>query len=266
MGHPGFILPAESGPFTRMKRMKSKIDLAEIKRIREQVMTQDPTRREVYEKNLAISQPIINDLVQMGYPIDALDDLKYTGKSWESAVPVLLRWLPQVSDLHLKETIVRYLSVPWGGNSATAELIEEFKKYAPILPKPLNLWVGKRLRQMTAEEREKAPAQSLAWAIGNALSIVDIKGFEKQIIDLCRNPKYGMARQMIVFGLGRLRDPQAEEATLELLNDQDVKLHAIIALGKMKSKRALVQLEKMLPDKTPGISREARKALTKIMQ
>jgi HEAT repeat protein len=96
--------------------------------------------------------------------------------------------------------------------------------------------------------------------------LFDVGGFEKQVIELCRPAKYGRARQMIVFGLGRLRDPSAEETALALLTDQDVRLHAIVALGKMKSQRALFELERLIPDKSPGISREARKAITKIMR
>jgi len=71
---------------------------------------------------------------------------------------------------------------------------------------------------------------------------------------------------MLVLGLGRFSSPEAEEVTVELLNDEDVKLHAIIALGKMKSKRALFELEKLLTDKRAAIRKEARKAITKIMR
>src|SRR4029077_3880205 len=165
-----------------------------------------------------------------------------------------------------KESIIRALSVPWVGNKATAELIEEFKKYAPILPKPTNPWVGNQLREIQEEEKTLGPYFSLAWAIGNALSIVDVKGFEKQIIELCRNPKYGAARQMVVLGLGRLRSSEAEEAALDLLSDEQVQIHAIGALAKIKSKRALFQLEKLMADERAPIRKEARKAITKIMR
>jgi hypothetical protein len=98
-----------------------------------------------------------------------------------------LRWLPRIDDLHTKQTIVRYLSVPWAGGDVAAKLIENFRSYAPILPRIPDLWVGKRMRELTNEERQKGPAQSLAWAIGNALSIVDVQGLEAQLIELCRN-------------------------------------------------------------------------------
>jgi HEAT repeat protein len=139
----------------------------------------------------------------------------------------------------VKEDIVRSLSVPWVGNTATEQLMDEFKS------------------------ADAHPA--LAWAIGNALSIVSVKGFESQIVELCRNPRYGMARQMLVLGLGRFRTSEAEEAAVELLDDEDVKLHAIGALGKMKSKRDLFELERLLTDKLAAVRKEARKAITKIM-
>ena len=175
-----------------------------------------------------------------------------------------MRWLPKIDDLSLKESVVRCLSVPWVGNAATAELIEEFKRYAPVLQRYSNLWVGKHLTEPTEQEKKLFPAFSLAWTIGNALSIVDVRGFERQVIELYTNPRYGDARQMAVLGLGRLRNPEAEEAAVELLHHDGVQLHAIMALGKMKSKRALFELEKLLTDKRAAIRKEARRTITKI--
>jgi len=192
--------------------------------------------------------------------------LRHLGKPWKTALPTLLRWLPEIQDVNVKESIVRCLSVPWFGNKATAELIEEFRKYAPIHPNLSNPWVGNKLRELSDEEKNGGPFFNLAWAIGNALSIVDVTGFEKQIIELCGNQKYGMTRQMLVLSLGGLRSPEAEETAVKLLNDEGVQLHAIGALGKMKSKRALFELEKLLTDKRGAIRKEARKAITKIMR
>jgi len=226
----------------------------------------DPLKRQEFHKYLAIAGPLLNELGKLGYEIDTLDDLRHQGKEWKTALPSLLRWLPEIEDPGVKESVVRCLSVPWVENKATAELIEEFKKYAPILPKPTNPWVGNRLQEIPEEEKKLGPYFSLAWAIGNALSIVDVKGFERQIIPICRNPKYGAARQMLVLGLWRLHSSEAEEAALDLLNDEQVKIHAIGALAKMKSKRALFELEKLVTDKQAAIRKEARKAITKIMR
>ncbi len=100
---------------------------------------------------------------------------------------------------------MRRLSVPWVSGQGTEQLIEEFKKAVPH-------------------------AFYYAWAVGNALSIVSVKGFESDIISLCRQKKYGKARQMIVYRLDRIRKPEAEDLALDLLDDPDVRLHAIHAL------------------------------------
>jgi hypothetical protein len=230
------------------------------------MMEYDSGKKRIREST-AVAEPIIEELKKLGYNVRTLADLRHQDGDWKTALPLLLRWLPLVDeDLDIKQDIIRCLSVPWVGNKATAELIEEFKKYAPILPKPSNPWLGNQLRETPEEEKKLGPYFSLAWAIGNALSIVDVEGFERQIIELCRNPKYGMARQMLVSGLGRFHGSEAEEAALELLADEEVRIHAIGALGKMKSKRALFQLEKLLTDKRAAIRKEVRKAITKIMR
>lgn len=197
-----------------------------------------PERAREIERLSALAQPLVRELIAAGYQIESLYQLSHLGRPWKTALPILQRWLPLMDEPAIKEEIVRALSVPWVGNTATAQLIDEFKK--------------------------ADPASSLAWAIGNALSIVSVDGFEKEVIQLALNRKYGQARQMIVLGLGRLRSWDAQEAAVELLNDEDVKLHAIQALGAMKSKRALFELEKLLTDKRAVIRKEARKAITKI--
>ena len=234
-----------------------------MKRVRELVL-EDPVKREQFLKFQSLTKPIIAELAELGYDLESLGDLRQRGKPWKSALPILLRWLPEVSDPDVKQEIVRCLSVPWLGKTGAALLIDEFKKYAPILPNAPNPWVGNQLKELTEEEKKTGPFFHLAWAIGNALSIADVRGFESQIIELCRNPAYGGARQMLVLGLGRFHSAEAEETALELLQDESIKLHAIVALGKMKSQRALQELEKLLADKKPAIRKEARRAITSI--
>jgi hypothetical protein len=247
-----------------------KDDRAEIvetarKQIKEDALG-DPVGRERFQGYLKIAAPILSELAGLGYDIDTLDDLRHQGKPWKSALPTLLRWLPKIDDPCVKDSIVRCLSVPWVGNNATAQLIEEFRRYAPILPSPPTVWVDNKMRELSDEEIKAVPFFHLAWAIGNALSIVGVSGFEGQIIELCRNTKYGMARQMLVLSLGRLGVSEAEETAVQLLRDEGVQLHAIGALGRMKSKRALFELERLVADKRPAVRKEARKAITKIMR
>src|SRR5215467_2979850 len=203
-------------------------------------MARDPEYAEYIRQTRVAMQPILDDLAKIGYKIDWLSDLRRK-KSWATAIPILLDWLPRIKHRNLELDIIRCLSVPWTGSKATGYFIEKFTKVAELDPQ-------------------------YAWVIGNALSIVDVTGREKAIISLCRNSRFGSARQMVVIALHRIADPDAENTALDLLDENDVRLHAIIALGKMKSKRALFQLEKLLADKNPAIRKEARKAITKIMR
>ncbi len=215
---------------------------AEVIRRVTSLVENDPERSDQIRTYAEAARPIVNELAELGYHIDSLADLRHQGRVWKSALPTLLRWLPLVDEPGVKEDIIRCLSVPWIGNEATARFIEEFKESASRCP-------------------------IMAWTIGNALSVVGVGGFEDQIIELAANPAYGVARQMIVMRLDRLGNShKAEEVALNLLEDPDVKLHAVIALGKMKSKRSLPELKKLLTDKKTVIRREARKAIAKIMQ
>lgn len=204
-------------------------------------MARDPAYAEHIRQVQAAVKPILDDLAKIGYRLERLSDLRHNVGSWEPAIPILLHWLPLTNNRSVKESIISCLSVPWTGTRATEYLIKEFKNTAESDP-------------------------HYAWAIGNALSIVDVEGFEKDIIKICRNSKYGMSRQMLVMSLNRLDDPEGEETALDLLDDEDVRLHSIIALGKMKSRRALFHLEKLLKDKKALIRKEARRAITKIMR
>lgn len=136
-----------------------------VQRARQQIKEEAlgvPTGRERFQNHLKIAGPILNELAELGYEIDTLDDLRHQGRPWKTALPTLLRWLPNMEDPCVKDSIVRGLSVPWAGNTATAELIDEFRKYAPILPNPTNPWVGNKLVTLSDEEKKAAPFFHLA--------------------------------------------------------------------------------------------------------
>jgi hypothetical protein len=83
-------------------------------------------------ENLAAQKPILDELAYMGYRIETLEGLRYQDHTWKSALPALLRWLTKADNLDVKSAIVRCLSVPWIQGSATAILIDEFRKFAII--------------------------------------------------------------------------------------------------------------------------------------
>lgn len=189
--------------------------------------------------------PVFEDLAQAGYPLDRLSDLyrnkTYANKSsYQRAVPILLRWLPQIDDLRVKSEIVSILSVKWAKPTAALTLIDEF---------------------LRAPDYE---VSSYKWAIGNALSVVADDSVFEEIVDLAYGKHHGKAREMVVVALGNMSNPRSVDLLLNLLKDDEVSGYAIIALGKLKAKESKKYIEPFLNHPKAWIRKEAKRALSKI--
>ena len=185
--------------------------------------------------------PVIRDLRSAGCDMHSLDELRRSGKGYESAVPILLRWLPRLSNPDAKEGVVRALSVPWAKPTAGPALLAEFEK-AP------------------------AEADALRWAIGNALEVVATPDLLDRIIRIVKRKENGTARQMLVLSLAKIRDPKSISVLIELLDDEDVVGHAAMALRKLKAPEALNHLERFVDHPQAWIRNEAKKAIAAIMK
>lgn len=176
------------------------------------------------------------DLAAVGFDVEAVRELRLLGRPYPEAVPVLIHWLPLVKYDALKEDIVRTLSVPWA-RDATSLLLDEF---------------------MRADD---ATETGLRWAIGAAIEVHATDAIANEMIKLATDRRYGRAREMIVVGLGKLRDARAEDVALRLLGDDEVLGHAIRALGKLRARSARAQIEGLLHDPRSWIRKEAKRAL-----
>jgi hypothetical protein len=214
---------------------------SDFERFLETIRPVDRTSPEVQAERVRRAlKLVLKDLARAGVKSTSLAQLRHSGRPWHEALPILSKWLPKVTEPGAKEEIVRTLSVPWVGRSSTAQLITEFK---------------------SADSNS-----SLAWAIGNALSIVDVTGFEKEIIELVRDDRFGMARQMLVMALGKIGGRDAEDAAMSALQDKDLVLHAIDALRAMHSTRAVSPLRELLHDKRLPVRKAAKKALQELQK
>lgn len=183
-------------------------------------------------------KPIVDELSQKGIKINTVSDLKYRSKDeYLKALPVLLDWINKDIDRHLKEDIVRTLSMPWAKSIAGRPLIKEFKK---------------------------KPIWSLGWAIGNGLAVVADDSVFEDIVKLVKDKSYGRSREMVVVSLANMNNPYAEDVLIDLLDDEEVKGFAVIALGKLKSKKALVKLREFLDNPNASLRNEVKKAIQKI--
>lgn len=196
---------------------------------------QEDDRQRSIERYRAAARGVLADLAAAGFEVEAVGDLRRLGK-YAKAVPVLARWLPRVEDAAVKEDIVRTLSVPWA------------RDVAPLL----------------LSEFEQAEDPGLRWAIGNALEVLANDDIADELIGLATNRQYGKAREMVTVGLGKLKHPRVTDVLLDLLADEEVVGHAVMALGKLRAKEARSSIEPLLKHPKPWVRKEAKKALANI--
>lgn len=180
------------------------------------------------------AEPILQALGAIGFSVGAVGELRHGRRNYRAAIPTLLKWLPQISDRHVKEDIIRTLSVPWAKPTAAPVFIDELRK--------------------TEDE-------GVRWALANGLEVVADDVVFDQVVELVRDKKYGKAREMLAVALGNMKDGRAVAVLVDLLGDVEVAGHAVMGLGKLKSSEARVALEAMTRHPTEWIRDEAMKAL-----
>lgn len=186
---------------------------------------------------------ILVDLAKVGFNTRSLADLRHSGVQYREAVPVLVTWLPKVTDRKVKEEIVRALSVPWSKPEAIGPLVHEFRSVSALVD---------------------PTGTGLRWTIGNALGVLADDSFFEDIVELAQNRQYGKARQMVVLSFGRSKRLEAAGVLLSLVDDPDVDGHAVKALGKLRAPSARSALEGKLNDRRAWVRGEARRALAKL--
>lgn len=199
--------------------------------------------REGLARGAAISEaeaPVVADLVNAGFPVESVWDLFNKRLNYREAIPILLEWLPKISNQGAKEGIVRALSVKWAKPDAAPLLVREFHRV------------------------EEPSGGSLRWAIGNALEVVADDTVFDDLVEIVQDSSYGRARQMIAVALGKMKDPRAVDVLLGLLDDEEVTGHAIMALGRLGAQEARPAIEGCLSHPKPWVRKEAKKALAKI--
>ena len=226
----------KSGPTTAAELME------ELRRDPEfaarQKQQQDNRRRNIESYRIA-ARAVLADLAAVGFDVEAIGDLRRLSTPYREAVPVLIQWLPRIRDASVKEDIVRTLSVPWAGDAAPL-LLAEFERV------------------------EDATGTGLRWAIGNALDVLANDEIAGQMINLATDRRYGKAREMVVLGLGKLKDGRVTGVLLNLLGDDEVVGHAVMALGKLRARTARSRIEPLLNHPKSWVRKEAKKALERI--
>ena len=184
--------------------------------------------------------PVLAELAQHGFQLEWVSDLFNKRLDYRRIIPILVKWLPLVNDRAVKSDIASALSTKWARPMATRTLIEEFKR---------------------APETEEL---GLKWTLANALSEVADDTVFEEIAQLACEKRHGRAREMLAVALGNMKSPRAVKVLINLLDDEQVYGHALMALRKLAPVEAKDAVEQFVNHPKTWVRNEARRALAKI--
>ena len=170
------------------------------------------------------------------FPLDALINGPFSSKPY---VNILLKYLATVDD-EAKESIARALTEN-GNTKATEALLALFNPHTTMTELQL-------------------------WAVGNALSVIDDKDSYQAVVEICKQKKFGIARQMLMGILAKIKTEESFQTLVECLPDPTVKGHAIEALGKFGDPRAIAFIEQTAVEKGKFETRAKLVSLKRLRQ
>jgi HEAT repeat protein len=188
-------------------------------------------------------QRVVAALRQRGLSVASVWALVHTTEDYSEFVPILVTMLSQVEDYDVREGIVRALSLKSLRAAAFQALVSALEDLF---------------------ENMSPRADTLKWAIGNALSTQATKADGEDLTSLLSRTEAGGARQMIALAIGRIRYRPAVPVLIRLLKDTDVAGHAAAALSKMNPHEAEDALRDLSQSATGYAKKQADKALARL--
>lgn len=179
---------------------------------------------------------LIEQINRLGYLMSGLNDLKKIGPKDKVVIPVIVEHLQTITDERDKQILVRCLGVK-GYQEVTSFLIEEY---------------------------HRSDSHHYKWAIGNSLEIIRDQSKLHEFVEIIQNKEHGRSRQMIVTLVGKLGGAKEAPVLIELLQDQDVNLHEIDAIGSLKDPILIPYVEPFLTHQIAGYRNEAKRVIKKL--
>ena len=218
----------------------------EIERIiREKKETNPKVLNEIHRIRKKENEFIVMELRNAGFKVSDLFDLINFKQADFRYVNLLLDLLEseKVTDPIIKDGIIRAVTVRKAKGIAEEKLLEYY--------------------QSLKTDKEK---ELIGWSVGNWFEYLYSDSYFDQIKKISTDKNNGMSRQMFVLALGKTKKykSESEKLLLKLTFDNQVALHAVIALGKLKSVNSIERLTELTTDKNKTIKKEAIKALKKI--
>lgn len=205
-------------------------DIVNIKEHRRQMLIAESRRA---------AAPLVAALAQHGLLVEHVSDLYNRPMDYEAAIPLLLDWLPRMTDAAVRIEIIRALSVKWAKPIAAKPIVDLF----PQLD------------------------EYGSWVAGSALSVVADDSVFEEIAALFRDRRWGTARQMLADALAGMKHPDVGAQLLAQLDDPTVAGHVVAALRKLKTPappETRARLEPFLTHKMPWVRNAAKKAIARL--
>ncbi|WP_053990023.1 HEAT repeat domain-containing protein [Mangrovimonas sp. TPBH4] len=218
----------------------------EIERIiREKKETSPKVLNEIHRIRKKENEFVVMELRNAGFKVSNLFDLINFKQTDFEYINLLLDLLDskKVTDPIIKDGIIRAVTVKKAKGIAEEKLLDYY--------------------QSLKTEKEK---ELIGWSVGNWFEYLYTDSYFDQIKKISADKNNGMSRQMFVLALGKTKKhkEQSEKLLLELTFDNQVALHAVIALGKLKLSNSIERLTELTTNKNKTIKKEAIKALKKI--
>jgi hypothetical protein len=102
------------------------------------------------------------------------------------------------------------------------------------------------------------------WFISDCIYTIMSDQYIDDYLNIVSTNMYGYNRQMFVLLLGKLRTEKAIPALIKLLEDEQVRLHAIKALAYFKSEDFRCHFERFQNSSNPGWRKYAKQGLEKL--
>lgn len=187
---------------------------------------------------------IANLLELKGVFISSIYDLINTNEKYPEIVHILIELLEEklLKTNVIKEGVIRALTCDEAKGKAEQTLIDFYNSL------PTNHKKG-----------------NLGWTIGNALEYLYSDDYFYDILKIVRNASNKTSRQMFVLALGKTKayNDIAVKELLKLTFEEDVQLHAIDALTKLKSVKARNRMKELSKSENKTVQSKAVRYLKK---
>jgi hypothetical protein len=155
-----------------------------------------------------------------------------------AAVPVLLQWLPRVSNGTVKETMVRHLKVKAADGAIAAALIDEFRRPG---------------------------SASYKWVVADTLAFTCDQRHFPALTELAADKNHRHGRAPLVAMLWRVKTGDADRVLLDGICDPDVALPAMSALRRrLGNTAARKHIAPLATDPDDRVRHAARQQLRRI--